>query len=199
MVSGRRTKDSDPAGYLGRTYCSRFPVSADFAAAVQSRLHEIIAERTMNPAYDTLTEGAILRDPVHSNFLRRLSTAADPIELFYRGEIANQIVYEMKHRGGLLTKTDLAGYEAKIELPHSTTLPNGYTIKGPASQSSFMAIGLIVEIMMGRYSNGSETPMDVSYLRDLLMAQRIGLVKLEQIGRPSSSITAKGLTALCRS
>ncbi|KIH50572.1 hypothetical protein ANCDUO_19350, partial [Ancylostoma duodenale] len=76
-----------------------YPVSADFVAAVQSRLHEIIAERSMNPAYDTLMEGTILREPVHSNFLRRLSTAADPIELFYRGEIANQIVYEMKHRG----------------------------------------------------------------------------------------------------
>ncbi|EYC37745.1 hypothetical protein Y032_0768g2189 [Ancylostoma ceylanicum] len=165
-----------------------YPASADFVAAVQSRLHEIIAERSMNPAYDTLTEGAILRDPVHSNFLRRLSTAADPIELFYRGEIANQIVYEMKHRGGLLTKADLAGYEAKIEPPLSTTFPNGYTIKGPASQSSFLAIGLIVEIMMGRYTNGSETRMDVSYLRDLLMAQRMGLVRLEQIGDPEFTI-----------
>ncbi|EPB79924.1 gamma-glutamyltranspeptidase [Ancylostoma ceylanicum] len=89
---------------------------------------------------------------------------------------------------GLLTKADLAGYEAKIEPPLSTTFPNGYTIKGPASQSSFLAIGLIVEIMMGRYTNGSETRMDVSYLRDLLMAQRMGLVRLEQIGDPEFTI-----------
>ncbi|KAK6759119.1 hypothetical protein RB195_016377 [Necator americanus] len=158
-----------------------YPIDADFIAAVQNRFHELIAEKSMNPAYATLTEGTIFHDPVHSHFLRRLSLAADPSEFFYRGEISNQIIHEMKQRGGLLIKADLAGYETKIEKPHNIKLPNGFSIKGPTLPSSFLAIGIIVEIMM-------KISLDVNYLRDLLMAQRTALLRLEKSGDPDFAI-----------
>lgn len=50
-----------------------------------------------------MSEGEIFRDPIHAGFLRRLAIARDPVELFYRGEISNQIVHEMKQRGELLS------------------------------------------------------------------------------------------------
>ncbi|KHJ81088.1 hypothetical protein OESDEN_19228 [Oesophagostomum dentatum] len=92
------------------------------------------------------------------------------------------MIVEMKQRGGLLTKFDLAGYESKIDAPLSIALPNGYTIVGPGQPSSFSAIGLIAEIMTGRYLNQTGSPLSVIYLRDLLMAQRLGMVRLEQTG-----------------
>lgn len=51
--------------------------------------------------------------------------------------------------GGLLNKADLAAYEARIERPHTIPLPIGFTIKGSTSPSSFSAIALVVEILMG--------------------------------------------------
>ncbi|KAK6013911.1 hypothetical protein OSTOST_20745 [Ostertagia ostertagi] len=46
----------------------------------------------------------LFRDPIHAAFLRRFAIARDPVELFYRGDIANQIIHEMKQReiGGVI-------------------------------------------------------------------------------------------------
>ncbi|CAJ0588090.1 unnamed protein product [Cylicocyclus nassatus] len=165
-----------------------YPASAEYIAAVRSRLNEISSEKSMNGAYTTVAEGTVLRESVHLHFLRRIATASEPLELFYRGEIANQIIHEMKQRGGLLTKADLAGYESKIEPPQSVSLSNGYTIKGPTSPSAFPVIALIIDMVVGSYHNRSDISVDVDYLKDLLDAQRLGLVELEQIGDPVFAI-----------
>ncbi|KAK6035283.1 gamma-glutamyltranspeptidase, partial [Cooperia oncophora] len=130
----------------------------------------------------SLGEGQIHRNPIHAAFLRRLAIARDPVELFYRGDIANQIVHEMKQRGGLLTKTDLASFESKIEKPLEVKLSNGFSLKGPHPPSAFTALGLLVELMMSRYSTRSNVSVDVSYIRDLLKAEHAALARLEQIG-----------------
>ncbi|XGW05699.1 hypothetical protein V3C99_016224, partial [Haemonchus contortus] len=159
------------------------PASGDFVDAIKSRHNEILSEKSMNSAYKlTITEGEIFRDLYHAAFLRRLAIARDPVELFYRGEIANQIVLEMKQRGGLLTKVDLASYETNIEKPMEVRLSNGYTLKGPQPPSSFTALSLLVDIMMSRFWSESNVTMDVSYLRELLKAQQLALSRLEELG-----------------
>ncbi|VDO26513.1 unnamed protein product [Haemonchus placei] len=130
----------------------------------------------------TITEGEIFRDLYHAAFLRRLAIARDPVELFYRGEIANQIVLEMKQRGGLLTKVDLASYETNIEKPIEVRLSNGYTLRGPQPPSSFTALSLLVDTMMSRFWSESNITMDASYLRELLKAQQLALSRLEELG-----------------
>ncbi|PIO77351.1 hypothetical protein TELCIR_00537 [Teladorsagia circumcincta] len=78
------------------------PASSDFVDAVKSRNNEIMSEKSMNAAYNVnLAEGQLFCDPIHAAFLRRFAIARDPVELFYRGDIANQIVHEMKQRGDL--------------------------------------------------------------------------------------------------
>ncbi|VDM55362.1 unnamed protein product [Angiostrongylus costaricensis] len=139
-----------PSVYLvGRGGSLGIPISRDFGGAIKDRFNEIISEKSMITTYNVLlSEGDVFVDHVHSEFLRRLSLSRDPVEMFHRGEVAYQIVYEMKDRGGLLTKLDLAGYEATVERAQETVLPNGFILKGPQSPSAFLAISLIVEIMM---------------------------------------------------
>jgi gamma-glutamyltranspeptidase/glutathione hydrolase len=54
---------------------------------------------------------------------------------FYKGEIADKIVAEMKSANGLITKEDLLHYQAKVRTPIHGTY-RGYDIYGPPPPSS---------------------------------------------------------------
>jgi gamma-glutamyltranspeptidase/glutathione hydrolase len=54
---------------------------------------------------------------------------------FYQGPIADQIVAEMRAGGGLISRSDLAGYEAKERVPIHGTY-RGYDVYGPPPPSS---------------------------------------------------------------
>jgi gamma-glutamyltranspeptidase/glutathione hydrolase len=56
-------------------------------------------------------------------------------DAFYKGAIADLIVAEMKRNGGLITKADLAAYEAKARKPVHGTY-RGYDVYGPPPPSS---------------------------------------------------------------
>ncbi|MFN4260805.1 MAG: gamma-glutamyltransferase [Gemmataceae bacterium] len=56
-------------------------------------------------------------------------------DAFYKGEIADQLVAEMKAGGGLITKEDLAAYRANARRPIHGTY-RGYDIYGPPPPSS---------------------------------------------------------------
>ncbi len=63
--------------------------------------------------------GDRLRQPELADTLERI--AAGGPDAFYRGPIADRLVAEMKAGGGLITKEDLAGYQARIRTPiHGT-------------------------------------------------------------------------------
>src|SRR5262249_37922906 len=54
---------------------------------------------------------------------------------FYKGDVADRIVAEMKAGGGLITHEDLAGYEAKVRKPIHGTY-RGYDVYAPPPPSS---------------------------------------------------------------
>lgn len=56
-------------------------------------------------------------------------------EVFYRGPVADALVAEMQSGGGLITKEDLARYEARMRAPIRGTY-RGYEIYGPPPPSS---------------------------------------------------------------
>jgi gamma-glutamyltranspeptidase/glutathione hydrolase len=62
-------------------------------------------------------------------------------DVFYKGPIADLLVAEMKAGGGLITRADLAGYEAKVRTPIHGTY-RGYDVYGPPPPSSG-GIGLV--------------------------------------------------------
>ena len=63
------------------------------------------------------------------------ASPSDGPDAFYKGAIADLIVAEMKAGGGLITKEDLAGYQAKVRTPIHGTY-RGYDVYGPPPPSS---------------------------------------------------------------
>src|SRR5262249_46038035 len=55
-------------------------------------------------------------------------------DAFYKGPIADKIVAEMKSGGGLITRADLAGYQAQTRTPIHGTY-RGYDVYGPPPPS----------------------------------------------------------------
>ena len=63
-------------------------------------------------------EGEYLKNPDYADFLDRL--AKEGSDFFYTGDIARQIVSDMKARGGYITLDDLAGYKVVKRKPVHT-------------------------------------------------------------------------------
>jgi gamma-glutamyltranspeptidase/glutathione hydrolase len=88
--------------------------------------------RVFAPPNKTWQPGDRLTQPQLAETLRKI--ALDPLT-FYQGEIAEQIVAEMQAGGGLITRKDLAGYEAKVRQPIHGSF-RGYDIYAPPPPSS---------------------------------------------------------------
>lgn len=73
---------------------------------------------------------------VQPELARTLQLIADGgAEAFYRGPIAQQLAAEMRAGGGLITRADLAGYQARLR-PAIHGTYRGYDIYGPPPPSS---------------------------------------------------------------
>ncbi|TKR60280.1 hypothetical protein L596_027552 [Steinernema carpocapsae] len=102
--------------------------------------------------------GDIIKRPELAHTLEKLAKAKDPAELFYRGEMADEIVEEIQHFGGILTKDDMAKYKPRV---HKTPLINDHfsgnlAMCGPPPPSSFTVTQLLVSLM-GRYYGNKTT------------------------------------------
>ncbi|MCL6482436.1 MAG: gamma-glutamyltransferase [Firmicutes bacterium] len=100
-----------------------FPVSEKLARllrAARPRLQQFALSRRI-----FLAEGALyrpgdhLRQPELAATLRRIARAG--AREFYRGETARALAEEMARMGGLITREDLAGYQAKLRVPLRAT------------------------------------------------------------------------------
>ena len=89
--------------------------------------------------------GSALRQPALARTLRLIADGG--ADVFYRGEIADSIANAMAANGGLVTKEDLAAYEAK-ERPPVTFEYRGYTIHsmGPPSSGGLTMMWLLEQL-----------------------------------------------------
>jgi len=82
--------------------------------------------------------GALFRNPALARSFEYLAGAKDPLEAFYKGEVAAEIARYSKAQDGLLAREDLAAFETKIEAPASLRLGDtelfktGFWSQGPA-------------------------------------------------------------------
>ena len=109
----------------------------------------------------TIKEGDFLKNMEYADTLRKLAQSRDPIHMFYKGDIANQIVNEMKNKGwlpitagllvvgGLITKLDLVSYECTVEEPLFVHFNENFTLVGPQPPSGFAAYQLGVRLTLG--------------------------------------------------
>lgn len=82
--------------------------------------------------------GDRFRNPALARTLDYLANAKDPLEAFYRGDVAAEIAKFSRERDGLLAREDLAAFETRIEEPASVKLGDtelfktGFWSQGPA-------------------------------------------------------------------
>ncbi len=92
-------------------------------------------------------EGTVFRQPNLAKTLRLIADSGP--DVFYKGQIADLIVQEMKLGHGLITKTDLAKYRPKWRSPIELTY-RGYTIYSmPPSSSGGVTMGETFNILEG--------------------------------------------------
>ena len=91
--------------------------------------------------------GTMWRQPDLARTLRLIADSGP--DVFYRGQIADLIVSEMQRGGGLITKEDLARYQAKWRTPVQLSY-RGYTIYSmPPPSSGGVTMGELLNILEG--------------------------------------------------
>jgi len=81
---------------------------------------------------------------------RTLKTIAEQgPDAFYTGELADKIVNEIKNRGGIITKQDLADYEVDFREALSIDINNNYTAYTTHAPSSGPILTFILNIFQG--------------------------------------------------
>jgi gamma-glutamyltranspeptidase/glutathione hydrolase len=71
-------------------------------------------------------------------------------DAFYTGPIADKLVAEMKAGEGLITKKDLAGYEARQRKPIQTSFRDCTVLNPPPPSSGGICLGLMLNMLEGR-------------------------------------------------
>jgi gamma-glutamyltranspeptidase/glutathione hydrolase len=111
-------------------------VDAALAASISEgkyRIEEFSGKSVFFPAGDPPRAGTRFSQPALARTLRVIATRGP--SAFYSGSIADSIVAEMKRSGGLITKSDLAGYRPIWREPIRSTY-RGHTILGMPPSSS---------------------------------------------------------------
>jgi gamma-glutamyltranspeptidase/glutathione hydrolase len=91
-------------------------------------------------------EGEIFRQPELARTLRRI--AADP-DSFYRGEMAHELIEDLRKGGALLTLEDLAKYEVKERTPTSGTFHNFTILSAPPPSSGGIVLLSTLNMLEG--------------------------------------------------
>ena len=91
-------------------------------------------------------EGDVLTQPELARSLRQIAEHGP--DAFYRGAIADLIAEEMQRGGGLITKEDLAAYQAIVRKPAHTTF-RGYDVYCPPAPSG----GVVLIEMLNTLEN----------------------------------------------
>ncbi|RCN50902.1 gamma-glutamyltranspeptidase, partial [Ancylostoma caninum] len=134
-----------------------FPVSSNLAMQLSDKESLIQAEPTMKEIFvDRATgrvyeEGDIMKRERYGFTLQLIANATDPVDLFYKGGMAQTIAGEITENGGYVDQKDLAGYETLIdEIPLiATGLPGDLEMCGPPPPSSFVITQSIIAVMAG--------------------------------------------------
>ncbi|VDM64521.1 unnamed protein product [Angiostrongylus costaricensis] len=123
---------------------------------------EIFVDRATGRVYE---EGDIMKRERYGFTLQLIANATDPVELFYKGGMAQTIAGEITDNGGYVDQKDLASYETLIdEIPLlSTGLPGDLEMCGPPPPSSFVITQNIIAVMAGKSSNSYQELFEIPH------------------------------------
>ena len=96
---------------------------------------------------EVVEKGKTIRQPKLAETLERL--AAEGEDLFYRGEIAEEIVSHCREEGGHLTREDLEGYEVVKRRPLDVEFNGSHVRTNPPPSSGGILIAFALELLNG--------------------------------------------------
>ena len=122
--------------------------------------------------------GTLLKNEPLARTYDYLANAKDPLEAFYRGEIAAEIVRFVKQRNGLLEREDLARFETRLEDPvgaefgGATLYKCGFWSQGPAMLQALA--------IMKNFDLAAMGPASADYAHLLVEAIKLAFADREQ-------------------
>jgi gamma-glutamyltranspeptidase/glutathione hydrolase len=122
--------------------------------------------------------GELLRNEALARTLDYLASAKDPLEAFYKGDVAAEIARFSREREGLLAREDLAAFETRIEDPVSLRLGDtelfktGFWSQGPAE---LQALAILWQHDLARIGFGT-----ADYCHLLIEAMKLAYADREQ-------------------
>jgi gamma-glutamyltranspeptidase / glutathione hydrolase len=124
-----------------------FAVDADFSAAIgdeNKRLAKFPASAAIFlPGGQKPAPGSTWKNPDLARVLQTI--AREGRDGFYKGGVADLIVAEMKQGGGIITRTDLEGYEAKWREPVAFTYRGHRVVSMPPPSSGGVTLAMIAQ------------------------------------------------------
>ncbi|KIH57793.1 putative gamma-glutamyltransferase [Ancylostoma duodenale] len=180
-----------------------FPVSSNLAMQLSDKESLIQAEPTMKEIFvDRATgrvyeEGDIMKRERYGFTLQLIANATDPVDLFYKGGMAQTIAGEITENGGYVDQKDLAGYETLIdEIPLiATGLPGDLEMCGPPPPSSFVITQSIIAVMAEFYRGGKIDLNDPLVYHRLIEAEKFAYAQRTKLGDVRFVESAKALVA----
>ncbi|KAI6190066.1 hypothetical protein M3Y97_00076500 [Aphelenchoides bicaudatus] len=171
-----------------------YPVTGLMEKNLKIREQEILNEPTMrkffvnNATGKLYKEGEILKNPVLGETYRRLAVSSDPVRLFYFGEMAQVIAFEIStNNNGYVTRKDLESYRTIVD---KQPLQNDHFHKdlvmcGPKPSSSFAVTQLILSVMSQFYPAGSDPEIlfkDPLFYHRFVEAQKFAYAQRTRLG-----------------
>jgi gamma-glutamyltranspeptidase/glutathione hydrolase len=136
--------------------------------------------------------GQVLRNPALAQAFDYLANATDPMEAFYKGDVAAEIAKFSRERDGLLAREDLAAFETKLEEPASLRFGDtelfktGFWSQGPAE---LQTLALMWQFDLRKIGFG--TP---DYCHLLIEAMKLAYADREQYyGDPEHTLVPAGI------
>ncbi|CAD6192643.1 unnamed protein product [Caenorhabditis auriculariae] len=129
---------------------------------------------------DYYKTGDIIVNKALAKTLETIADAENPVELFYKGEFAKELVMEMEMNGGIITADDLANYQSDVTETLYSEI-GGLKMCGPPPPSSWAITQLVPKIIEELYI-GKQIFNDAEFYHQLIEAQKIAFGLRGQLG-----------------
>ncbi|CAJ0939283.1 unnamed protein product, partial [Mesorhabditis belari] len=173
-------------------------VGADLASIIQLKHRSLFEEETIrslliNPRTAELyKEGETMQRDRLAETLQQIAEADDPVELFYKDEMGEQVVKEIRKGGGIITKLDFEDYESVLSPALCTSFHSTVSLCGPRPPSSFLITQLIVATMHALYpSNFSDEDLKtVQFHHRFIEASKFAFAQRVTLGDPAFTVNS---------
>ncbi|CAF1527772.1 unnamed protein product, partial [Rotaria sordida] len=170
-----------------------FQVSRALAHAIQINKERIINDSQLREMFvknnltnEVYREGDIMKRIKLAKTLRRISE--EGVDIFYNGDLGDQIINEIQNKGGILTQDDLRQYKLDFSESIFVNLTDkliGYTSSAPSSGPILIFIlNILLDYNFSQNSLNSSESATLFYHR-LIEAFKFAFAKRTELGDPS--------------